>query len=118
MAAKTTRADALTWTLGAGVADTLQFLDSPPVAFVKLVNLDTTNYVWVRRDSSTVGGGAATVEGEGCLPVPPNGGSLTLLAGSTTGQSVSVGATAAVTMSIISVGAAKVCAIKSNRPYL
>lgn len=110
MAAITTRLDAITWTLGAGVADTLQFLDTPGVAFIKIVNLDATNMVWVRRDGSV-----ATVEGAGCMPVPPGNGSLTVTANGSAGASAG---SVPATISVISVAAAKVCAIKATRPYL
>lgn len=110
MAAQTTRLDALTWSLGAGVADTFQFLDTPGVAFIKIVNLDPTNVVWVRRD-----GGVATVEGAGCMPVPPGNGSLTVIANGSAGASTG---SVPATISVICTAIAKVCAIKTTRPYL
>lgn len=108
MAVKTSRADALTWTLGVGVADTMQFLDSPSVPFMKVINLDATNAIWVRRD-----GAAAVIEAEGCIYVPPGTPGATgvvVIAGSVNG--------APCVLSIISVAAAKVSVQKATRPFL
>lgn len=105
MAVKSSRTDGFTWSLGAAVADTFQFLDSPGVPFIKIVNLDATNYLWVRDDGVT-----AVIEADGAMPVPPGNGSYTFIMRSI-GNVVTP-------LSIISAGAAKVCAIKSTRPYL
>lgn len=105
MAVKTSRTDAFTWTLGAAVADTFQFLDAPSVPFVKLVNTDATNTVWVRDDGTTVVAAA-----DGAIPVPPGNGSYTFIIRSIGGVQTP--------LSIISAGASVVTAIKTTRPYL
>lgn len=110
MAAKTTRTNALTWTLGAAVADTFDWGDSavgggmhgatginiaqakPP--FTLVVNMDPTNTVWARYD-----GTVAVAEAEGTILVPPNYGSAKI-------------ANRGAQLSIVSAGAAKVSAIR------
>ena len=110
MAAKSTRTQALTWTLGAGVADTFDWGDNatgggtfgstginvaqakPP--FTLMVNMDPTNTVWVRFD-----GTAAVAEAEGTILVPPNFGTAKI-------------ANRGAQLSVVSAGAAKVSAIR------
>lgn len=102
MAVKTSRTDAFTWTLGAGVADTFQFLDAPSVPFVKIVNTDATNTVWVRDDGVTVIAAA-----DGAIPVLPNGSAVFIIR--------SIGGVQT-PLSLISAGASVVTAIKWTRP--
>lgn len=103
MAVKTSRTDAFTWTLGVGVADTFQFLDTPSVAFVKLINTDATNIVWVRDDGVT-----AVAAADGAIPVMPVNGSAVFIIRSIGGVQTP--------LSIISAAASVVTAIKWTRP--
>jgi len=105
MAVKTSRTDAFTWTLGAGVADTFQFLDAPHPAYVTIFNSDATNTVWVRDDGTTVVAAA-----DGAIPVHPISGSRTFLV-RTIGGVVTP-------LSIISAGASIVTAIKATRSVI
>lgn len=103
MAVKSTRNDALTWTLGAGVADTFEFLDSPSVPFVRIYNTDPTNIVWVRDDGTT-----AVAAADGAIPVPPVGGTAVIIIRSIGGVRTP--------LSIVSAGASVITAIKWFRP--
>lgn len=105
MAVKTSRTDAFTWSLGAGVADTFEFLDSPNVPFVKILNTDATNIVWVRDDGTTAVAGA-----DGAIPIPPvNGVGLFIIR--------SIGGVRT-PLSIISAGTPSITAIKWFRPIV
>lgn len=112
MATKTTATDALTWTLGAGVADTFNFTDNEGgsnsrsgVPYVLIYNQDATNIVWVKPLNELPGGAdtAATVAGAGCIPVPNAGGSATI-------------AIKGRILSVISTGASVVTAVKKALP--
>ena len=72
MAAKSTRTNALTWSLGGTTADTFAWLDSPGLPYTMIVNHHATELLWVRFDGTT-----AVAEAEGCILVPPAYGSVT-----------------------------------------